>query len=317
VAQTGSKIRPGDLVDVRSAKEILQTLDADGTLDRLPFMPEMIPHCGKRYRVEFRALKTCTSGSPTGSTMRSFKKDNVVTLRGLRCPGTDHEGCQKLCRIFWREAWLRKVEGGSHPGREDGTGVERLSARLKTKSGPQTYFCQASEILNVTNPLSRWERFSKCVDDVRVGNASLPEMIRRVAIGLFWKVRRVLFGSYGRGTCTITPSESLNLRTGERIVVKSMQDITQTLDAKSHNRGLLFTPDMRLQCGHEQKVERHLDKIIVDGTGEMRKMKNTVYLEDSYCSCAHAAIGGCPRGEFVYWREIWLRREEPAKPTAQ
>jgi len=310
MAQTGSKIRPGDLVDVRSAGEILQTLDTDGTLDQLPFMPEMIPHCGKRYRVEFRALKTCTSGSPTGSTMRSFKKEDVVTLEGLRCPGTEHDGCQKLCRILWREAWLRRVEGDSPPGREDGAAVGRLSARLKTRSGPQTYFCQASEILNVTSPLSRWERFSKCADDVRVGNASLPEMIRRVSIGLFWKVRRAFFGPYGRGTCTMTPAESLNLRAGERIVVKSMQDITQTLDAKSHNRGLLFTPDMRLLCGREKKIARHLDKVIVDGTGEMRKMKNTVYLEDSYCSCPHAAIGGCPRGEFVYWREIWLRREE-------
>jgi hypothetical protein len=24
------------------------------------------------------------------------------------------------------------------------------------------------------------------------------------------------------------------------------------------------------------------------------------------------AFGGCPRGEFAYWREIWLRRVEAA-----
>src|SRR5258708_24698891 len=95
-----------------------------------------------------------------------------------------------------------------------------------------------------------------------------------------------------------------------------MQDITQTLDAKSHNRGLLFTPDMRLQCGREKKVARHLDKVIVDGTGEMRKMKNTVYLEDSYCSCPHAAIGGCPRGEFVYWRGVLAPRGKKGKTPA-
>jgi hypothetical protein len=33
-----------------------------------------------------------------------------------------------------------------------------------------------------------------------------------------------------------------------------------------------------------------------------------VYLEGSMCGCAHVAFGGCPRGEFSYWREIWLRR---------
>jgi hypothetical protein len=35
--------RPGDLVEVKTPDEILATLDADGTLDRLPFMPEMVP----------------------------------------------------------------------------------------------------------------------------------------------------------------------------------------------------------------------------------------------------------------------------------
>ena len=51
-------------------------------------------------------------------------------------------------------------------------------------------------------------------------------------------------------------------------------------------------------------------KIIVDGTGEMRVFRNTAYLEGSMCGCSHVAFGGCPRGEFAYWREIWLRRVE-------
>ena len=55
---------------------------------------------------------------------------------------------------------------------------------------------------------------------------------------------------------------------------------------------------------HDKKV----DKIIVDGTGEMRQLRNTVFLEGSLCGCACVAFGGCPRGEFAYWREIWLRR---------
>jgi hypothetical protein len=49
---------------------------------------------------------------------------------------------------------------------------------------------------------------------------------------------------------------------------------------------------MRLECGREKVVERRLEKIIVDGTGQMRQMKNTVYLKDSYCSCLQVAFGG-------------------------
>ncbi len=37
-------LRPGDCVEVLSPREILQTLDGDGTLDKLPFMPEMMEY---------------------------------------------------------------------------------------------------------------------------------------------------------------------------------------------------------------------------------------------------------------------------------
>ena len=48
------KFRAGDRVIVRSPEEILSTLDADGTLHGLPFMPEMLDWCGKPFRVERR-----------------------------------------------------------------------------------------------------------------------------------------------------------------------------------------------------------------------------------------------------------------------
>ena len=52
-----ARIRPGDIVEVKAAEEILQTLDADGALDHLPFMPEMIVYCGKRFQVSRRATE--------------------------------------------------------------------------------------------------------------------------------------------------------------------------------------------------------------------------------------------------------------------
>ena len=47
---------------------------------------------------------------------------------------------------------------------------------------------------------------------------------------------------------------------------------------------------------------------VLDGTGKMRQFAETVCLEGAYCGCSHVAFGGCPRGEFSYWREIWLSR---------
>jgi hypothetical protein len=301
------KIRANDLIEVKTPDEILQTLDAEGTLDCLPFMPEMIESCGKRFRVARRALKTCVSGSGP-STMRGFKNDGVVILDGLRCSGAAHDGCQKECMIFWHEEWLRRVEESDLQHNVDSESAQRLRSRLKTKTGPKTYFCQASEILNITVPLSRPDRFAKCVSEVRSGNCSAVEMIRRIGIWLFWRIRRKIVGEYARGENKSTPSASLNLRRGETIQVRSIEDIVATTNERAQNRGLYFAPDMRLLCGETAQVRSRLEKIIVDGTGEMRQLHNTVYLEESMCGCAHVAFGGCPRGEFAYWREIWLRR---------
>ena len=54
--------RSGQLVEVRSLSEILATLDADGTLDGMPFMPEMVRYCGQTLKVFRRAAKTCVEG---------------------------------------------------------------------------------------------------------------------------------------------------------------------------------------------------------------------------------------------------------------
>ena len=66
--QLSMKFRRGDFVEVRDADEILKTLDGEGAVDRLPFMPEMLEFCGQRFQVARRALTVCVSGpgSPRG-----------------------------------------------------------------------------------------------------------------------------------------------------------------------------------------------------------------------------------------------------------
>src|SRR5215471_4437207 len=125
---TQVRFRSGDFVQVKPAEEILQTLDAEGTLNQLPFMPEMLLFCGQSFRVARRAEMTCASGM---DSPRGFIFDDVVTLEGVRCSGAAHDGCQKACMIFWREAWLRKVEDTAVQSQVDLRGVDRLLARVK------------------------------------------------------------------------------------------------------------------------------------------------------------------------------------------
>lgn len=115
-------LRPGDLVEVRPAAEILATLH-DGAVDSVPFMPEMLPFVGKRFRVAQRAEKICDLVGPGGSR----RMRNAVFLENLRCDGSSHGGCQAECRFTGRNpgcaAWRRR---GSHrPARRPTTRPER------------------------------------------------------------------------------------------------------------------------------------------------------------------------------------------------
>lgn len=309
------RLRPGDMAEVKTPIEIAQTLDAEGTVDQLPFMREMVEYCGKRFRVSRRVVKICASGMKGGSVLRGFRSDDVVLLDELRCSGVDHDGCQKSCTIFWREAWLRKVDQSAIPAAVSPADREKLRERLRSMAGPNLYFCQASELLRATKSLTKWERYTKWASEIRSGNCSAWEMAQRMGIFLFWKAYRKALGPYGHSKSKATPAETLGLQPGEIVEVKPIDSIFKTLDDTASNRGLWFSPNMRLLCGQQQRVERRIDKLIVDGSGEMRKLRNTVFLEGSHCGCAHIAFGGCSRAEYVYWREIWLSRTDGSAAT--
>lgn len=310
MSQRNARLYRGDLVEVRPPNEIFQTLDADGASDHLPFMPEMLEFCGRRFRVSRRALTICFSGP---GSPRGFRADDVVTLDGIRCSGAAHDGCQKACMIFWREAWLRKVEDTEVQSQVDLRGIDRLRARLKVSTGHKSYYCQASELSKATHSLSRWERLGRYLGGLRAGNFNALQMAQSIGTWLFFlKIRPMFLGLYARGSSESAPLEGLNLRPGECVEVKSMQSIIETLDERGHNRGLYFSPDMRLWCGRRCRVKGRLDKIIADGTGQMRQLRDTVCLEGSTCGCSYMGfgMGDCSRSELTYWREIWLRRPD-------
>ena len=93
-------LRAGEWVEVRNAQQILATLDANRCLDGLPFMPEMLQYCGKRFRVYKAAHKTCD----TIETYTIRRMSSAVHLEGLRCDGEAHGGCQAGCLLFWPAA---------------------------------------------------------------------------------------------------------------------------------------------------------------------------------------------------------------------
>jgi hypothetical protein len=162
------RLRAGEWVQVRSKGEILATLDANGRLDELPFMPEMLEYCGKILRVGKRAHKTCDPAVGIGGR----KMSNTVHLENIRCNGAAHDGCEAGCLIFWKEAWLKRLDHDTSArdesissacdrSRQAGCTEDVLRSGTKLASAPGevevTYVCQNTQIKFATQPLSWWD----------------------------------------------------------------------------------------------------------------------------------------------------------------
>jgi hypothetical protein len=304
--------KTNDWVLVKSPLEILATLDPEGTLDGLPFMPEMLEFCGKRFRVLRHAEKTCVELPGGRYAIREFINNDVVLLSGLRCAGSAHDGCQRACLLFWKSVWLKSSEDGQAPSAPAEEELATLRGRLRSKVSADQYFCQSSQLsaTTVSRQLGGMEILVKCWRDVWSGAVGIGEMAALILVPLFRKVRDSLFGRPRLlGNLLKTPVGALNLQPGEIVEIRDLEEMRQTLDSSGRNRGLVCDIELKKFCGKKYRVLSRLDRMISEPTGRMRKVEGTVILDGNTCMCARA-LGGCPRQEYCYWREVWLRRVE-------
>ncbi len=103
--KTKRKLCIGEWVQVRSKEEILQTLDGEGRLEGMPFMPEMFAFCGQKFQVYKIAHKTCDYSVYPYRTRRLRRSVHLQT----RCDGAAHDGCEAGCLLYWKEDWLKAV----------------------------------------------------------------------------------------------------------------------------------------------------------------------------------------------------------------
>jgi len=293
--------RRGDTVTVRSLDEILATLDADAKLEGIPFMPEMAGFCGRTFTVFRRAERTCVEGA---ADLRRL--ENTVFLEGLRCDGSAHDGCQRGCLLFWKEAWLKPPDGQA----DDLAPAEHvpLAAQRPTTQGDR-YYCQSTELAAATSDLPPGG-LGYFYRDLRLGEASPWRFLYVAGLAVANYIWRRLFGrectSRLVGQQRTTATVELNLQPGEWVEVKSAAEIKATLDSRGRNRGLTFEPEMLHCCGRRYRVLAPVRKIISEITGKMVSLTNTVILEGVTCQGIRAK--NCPRAHYFYWREAWLKR---------
>jgi hypothetical protein len=320
------RLRAGEWIEVRSAREILGTLDENQALDGLPFMPEMLQYCGKRFRVFKSAHKTC-------DTIEQYvvrRMAGAVHLENLRCDGAAHGGCQAGCLLFWKDAWLKRVSGPAPVGGvetrepsselsiDDRNALERATRGHGNEAdGCERYRCQATDLLLATSEVRRRTRWNPLfyVRDLTSGNVRVSEFLwygllaaANAFMSRWWGIRYPqVCGRAGQGT----PTEALDLQVGERVAVRSKAEIVRTLNTKQRNRGLFFDVEMLPYCDRDGfAVLRRVDRIIDERNGRMLKMPNPCIILDGVTCGGKLSTSRmfCPRSIYPYWREIWLRR---------
>jgi hypothetical protein len=316
----------GDWAEVRPLSEILATLDDHSARDHMPFMPEMVPHCGRRYRVVKVAHKTCDAAG--WQHVRSMR--DLVHLE-TRCDGSCHGGCQAECLFFWNTAWLRKVDGpqidhaptANAAIKASPLALAALDESIHVQGVGVRYRCQATEIKRAGKTITPFN-LVQYVRDLRSGNVALRDFFYYLALALMktakvWLMATLRFLRHlgKRGPQSDMPKsyagEPLNLQPGDLVRIKSRAEIMQTLNAERKNFGLSFDSDMMSYCGSTREVIRKVERIIDDRTGKMLHFSRSSYiLNDVVCrglDCRSRLF--CPRAVYTFWRDAWLERLPP------
>jgi hypothetical protein len=107
------------------------------------------------------------------------------------------------------------------------------------------------------------------------------------------------------------------LAPGDRVRVRSAEDIRSTLDEKGALSGCAFGVGMYAYCGKELRVARVVERFFDEARWRMLRARDLVLLGGVHCDGAsHPDTRGCDRMCFYFWRTEWLERIDEPGPGA-
>jgi len=144
-------------------------------------------------------------------------------------------------------------------------------------------------------------------------------LFRRVRKGVALRTRlQRLYHAVLRGRPTGPPGQTPSLADtarqaaaplapGDRVRVRALQEITQTLDDSGRCHGCAFLAPMGGFCGREFRVLRRVERFFDERRWRMLRCQNVVLLERVHCDgSGHPATRGCDRMCYFFWRTEWL-----------
>ena len=103
-------LKPGEWVEVKSRDEIMSTITTSGFNRGMRYDMEMLKYSGERHQVQMRVDRLLNE--QTGKMMNM--KSSCIQLHDVYCRAECTPmrlACPRASNTYWREIWLRRVDG--------------------------------------------------------------------------------------------------------------------------------------------------------------------------------------------------------------
>jgi hypothetical protein len=102
-------------------------------------------------------------------------------------------------------------------------------------------------------------------------------------------------------------STMVPFQVGDRVRVRSKQEIEATLDRWHELKGCAMLPEMWQYCDTTQRVFKVMERFLDERDYKVKKTKGIILLENVMCS-GTPVFGQCDRSCLFFWREEWLEK---------
>lgn len=106
-----------------------------------------------------------------------------------------------------------------------------------------------------------------------------------------------------------TRSRVAEILPGEKVRIRSREEIQKTLNRWGKLKGCAFMEEMESYCGTSQRILRKVEKFLDERDYLMKKCQG-IYILDGVICRGTKDFGACDRSCFFFWKEEWLLREE-------
>lgn len=156
--------------------------------------------------------------------------------------------------------------------------------------------CQLHSLQHIQLPLSRTEVLWQF-------RHRLKHMVRRRLRYLSIVARKLV---RTRHVLSATATEKSALQPGDRVRVRSRDEVLDTLDGGGMLEGCGFMEEMSRFCGTQQTVLKQMRQFLDETDYRVKRVRGRTYLLEGVMCAGTANWGPCDRSCFYFWREEWL-----------